>query len=50
MDRFVLVGYSGKGAGFETSERSIIYDTLGRGEAPPSAVWICGEMSTLHKL
>ena len=50
MDWFVLVDYSGNVTGFERSERSIIYGTLGRGEAPPSAIWICGGMSTLHKL
>ena len=45
--RVVLVGCLRQVARYD---RSIIYETLKGGEAPPSAIWICGEMGTSHKL
>lgn len=34
----------------QVRERVILYGTPQCEGAPPSAIWICGEMSALHKL
>ena len=47
MGQIVLFGRLGQVASLD---RSIIYRTLELGEAPPSAIWNFGVMSSLHKL